>query len=174
MKSESVPPGVLSRRSLFGLFARLAAAIPVAGVFGRALPAAAESPDPAAWEQDVLSGMVYELFPHRGLAPDYYAAAAKTLLERAADKTERLRAGIAELDALCGEAGWAGSEEAARVAALKKIEQGDFFHYVHSAGIELIYRDPKVWDLIGYGGNALKRGGYLTQGFNDIDWLPKS
>ena len=174
MKNKSVPILHVSRRALFGLFARLVAVVPAAGLLGRALPVAAEAPDQAARDQDVLGGMIYELFPHQGLTPDYYASVAGTMLERAGEMTEALRTGIAELDSLCGKPGWAGAGEAARTAALKKIEQGDFFRHVHSAGIELIYRDLKVWDLIGYGGNALKRGGYLTQGFNDIKWLPKS
>jgi hypothetical protein len=28
-----------------------------------------------------------------------------------------------------------------------------------------------VWQRIGYGGNALAQGGYLTRGFDHIDWL---
>lgn len=119
--------------------------------------------------------MIHQLYPHQGLGPDYYLAAARMVNVRAAaapETAQQLQMGMGKLDSLCGTAGWAGAGESARLAALQKLEAEPFFQFVRSAAIELLYRDPRVWDLIGYGGNALKRGGYLHQGFNDINWLP--
>ena len=36
-----------------------------------------------------------------------------------------------------------------------------------------VYTSPEVWQRIGYGGSSLEFGGYLGNGFDDIDWLPE-
>ena len=36
-----------------------------------------------------------------------------------------------------------------------------------------LYNDPQVWEKLGYEGPSAEQGGYLSRGFDDIDWLPK-
>ena len=40
--------------------------------------------------------------------------------------------------------------------------------------VAAIYSRPDVWERIGYGGSSFELGGYLTNGFDDIDWLPEA
>ena len=35
-----------------------------------------------------------------------------------------------------------------------------------------LYNDSEVWDLLGWEGESFSKGGYLTRGFDDLDWLP--
>jgi len=36
-----------------------------------------------------------------------------------------------------------------------------------------LYNLPEVWEALGYEGASFDKGGYLTRGFNDLDWLPE-
>ena len=35
-----------------------------------------------------------------------------------------------------------------------------------------LYASPLAYAHFGYEGEAYSKGGYLTRGFNDLDWLP--
>jgi hypothetical protein len=39
--------------------------------------------------------------------------------------------------------------------------------------VEVLFRDPALWDIVGYGGSAVEQGGYLNNGFDTITWLPE-
>ena len=54
-----------------------------------------------------------------------------------------------------------------------KIEQ----QLAAEAGVTVIsnlYNDPAVWKKLGFEGSSAEFGGYLSRGFDDIAWLPKS
>lgn len=146
------------------------------------LPAVASSPLAAAApageaslspEQATTATLMYVAFPHPGLTSDFYAGVAKTYLDEIADKpamAEHRRG----LDLLDGSyiAPFTDLPGVIQRAMVAKYDQEPFFKALLARGAELIYRDQKVWDLVGYEGSSVEYGGYIERGFNDIDWLP--
>jgi hypothetical protein len=61
--------------------------------------------------------------------------------------------------------------ESDRVGLLYGIEQTEFFQKVRSDLKSQLYNNKAVWPLFGYQGSSWEKGGYLTRGFDDIDWL---
>jgi hypothetical protein len=55
---------------------------------------------------------------------------------------------------------------------LRSISTTAFFVQVHGQVITSLYDDREVWSLLGYEGPSYDQGGYLTRGFDDLDWLP--
>ena len=82
-----------------------------------------------------------------------------------------LREGLEQLDRLAGQ-DWRAAPTTAQIEALALIEGEPFFATVQTAVREQLYERPEVWQLIGYGGPSVGQGGYVTRGFDDIDWLP--
>jgi len=137
----------LSRRAILGTLARF-------GLLASAAPALSAATKPDA-DLLALAGLVRELVPHPLDEAVFLDAAisirgAMSVTAREVDDgLRRLRAG--------------GSGELPATDA--------FLSRMRTAAVEAIYRDPRTWDLIGYGGNALAKGGY-TGNFDNIDWLP--
>ena len=165
------------RMSRRGVLASLARFLPLAlwsGSFAQVLraaePAAGNAPASA-----LLPSVIRELFPHAGLGEDFYAGIASALWQKISADTVQSReveSGLARLATCCGSGGWETAGRDTRVAALTEMQHEAYFQILKGGALELIYRDPRVWERIGYGGNALAQGGYLTRGFDQIDWLP--
>jgi hypothetical protein len=158
-----------TRRALLRFLARAATLAPLIPFLAQPARATVKlaGPDPES-----LPALIRDLFPHRGLDDAFYrdiAVAVRARLDAAANA--RINAGLEALDRAAGNR-WSTIPAEARRAQLLSIEKEPYFQEVYGTAIELVYRDPRVWAEIGYGGNALAQGGYLTRGFNDIDWLP--
>jgi hypothetical protein len=54
---------------------------------------------------------------------------------------------------------------------LLQLQQTGAFSSFWLVAIRHIFRNPSVWDIIGYEGSSIEYGGYLERGFNDISWL---
>ena len=119
-----------------------------------------------------------DIYPHDRLGDKYYAAAVATYDAQAGKDPgvkDMVEGGIATLDALAmarhgvgyASVGW----EDDRVALLEQIEGGAFFQTVRGGLVVSIYNNPEVWPLFGYEGPSAEQGGYISRGFNDIDWL---
>ncbi len=161
------------RRNLLRCAAGFAAVLPWAGM-RTAFPQTDKPADISGHETDSLARMAELLFPHDGLSPAVYHDAVKALLKRAAGDTRfinTLKDGIDVLDAT-DDARWTRRKEKDQLFALRSIEPSEFFQMVRRSILESLYRDPRVWSIVGYEGNAIQQGGYLHRGFNDIDWLP--
>lgn len=125
-------------------------------------------------DQALLAELAYGIFPH----PRFDSALYRTVAERVAAQassspatSEAVSSGLSRVHALAG--AQAGELDAAqRTAVLRQLQGGPFFNLLRSQAVQVLYRDPGVWNLIGYGGNAIARGGYLDS-FNNIDWLPE-
>ena len=140
------------------------------------------APD-AAWalEEKVISShqmatllqMARDIYPHDRVADRYYAIAVKGY-DSAAQK-DLVGAGVARLDTLARAAGASSYValpwEEARVAVLKQIERDSFFQTVRGGLLSGLYNQPAIWPIFGYEGESFSQGGYLTRGFNDINWL---
>lgn len=138
------------------------------------LLAADWQPGPA--ELKTLAAFAYDLFPHRRVPSSLYDDIATRLQQQAAassDSRAILRDGLMQLHRLAGSPGWPALAGKQRENAIRQIQGGPFFNLVRGTAAMVLYRDQGVWDLIGYGGNAIDKGGYLHHGFNDIDWLPQ-
>ena len=119
-----------------------------------------------------------DIYPHDRLADKFYATAVKQFDDAAAkseddkllfengvlglDETAKGKHGVAYRDV-----GW----EADRVAILRNMEKSSFFQRVRGSLITGIYNNKEAWPLFGYEGESASKGGYLTRGFDDIDWL---
>ena len=104
-----------------------------------------------------------------------YTRIAAALAERAgrsADIAGQLRDGLDQLQKPAG-GDWGRLPAYKRLGDISRLQGGVFFNLVRGTAVQVLYRDPEVWQLIGYGGNAMAGGGYLYRGFDDIDWLPK-
>jgi hypothetical protein len=138
----------LSRRAVVGALGRI-------GILASAAPAVSAAGTRDDAEVRSVANLIRELVPH-AVDEAVYLDAARAIraalgvtAEQADDCLRRLRehgsGGLPASDPLIGR--------------------------VRTAAVEALYRDPRVWKLIGYGGNALAKGGYVAT-FNDIDWLP--
>ena len=158
-----------TRRSLMRFTARAALWLPLLPLFPQPLRAGENRETP---DIDTLVVLLRDLFPHHGLDDAFYRDIARAVrAEMDAAAIRRLDAGLHELDQIADN-GWSAALPDVRRAHLKALENAVFFKDVYAAALEQVYRDPRVWRVIGYGGNAFAQGGYVTRGFNDIDWLP--
>ena len=66
---------------------------------------------------------------------------------------------------------WMAAPVPAQMDALRELEGGPTFFYLRNRTIESLYRNPVVWQLVGYEGSSIEYGGYIDRGFDDIDWL---
>ena len=108
--------------------------------------------------------------PHDALEDAAYAAvvhAADADALRDAPLRTSLTEGVAALGA-----GFARASEPERVAALKRIEAGEFFQRYRARTLGVLYSTPLAQAFLGYEGEAFTKGGYLLRGFNDLRWLP--
>jgi len=112
----------------------------------------------------------------RTIAPhDKLDDAAYALVIKAVDEDATKDTGLRKLikDALAGlGTDFAKQTEDGRVAALKKIESGDFFRTMRLKTLQVLYATPMAYAYFGYEGEAFSKGGYLFRGFNDLRWLP--
>lgn len=120
-----------------------------------------------------LQQLARRLFPHDELTSAPYEEIASSLVSRASTDTklrEILRAGVAQLDE-GGQTPWLMRDEEQQLAAVQRLEGGEFFRLMRTTTIEHLYRSREVWRLLGYQGSSVEFGGYLDRGFDDIDWL---
>lgn len=114
-------------------------------------------------------------FPHDTLPERAYERTADCLLDLAV-QTNRMTLTVANgLDSLGGLP--AGDfldltiDEA--FEQLRAIERTEFFGFVRGNTVLTLYNLPEVWEALGYEGASVEKGGYLTRGFDDLDWLPE-
>ncbi|HIP76948.1 MAG TPA: twin-arginine translocation signal domain-containing protein [Kiloniellaceae bacterium] len=125
-----------------------------------------------------LVQMARDTYPHDHLADKFYAQAMigydASAGEDAALKA-MLEAGVDLLDATAQARHGGGYRDVAweedRVAILTSIEDGAFFQKIRGGLITGLYNQPEVWAKFGYEGASAEKGGYISRGFDDIDWL---
>jgi hypothetical protein len=169
----------ISRRSVLktsGAVAAAAAVAPAGVMTGAAFAAA-----PVALSSDsfaTLVKMARDIYPHDKVADSYYAAVISSADAAAKDDAAlktMLEEGVADLDrrarAAKNSAYAAIAEESDRVSILKEIETTPFFQKIRGDLIVGLYNNKELWPAFGYEGESASKGGYLSRGFNDIDWL---
>ena len=125
-----------------------------------------------------LLQMARDIYPHDSFGDELYAAAIKGHDETAAgDEVYKLMIenGIAELDSLARLQGFpsylATGWEADRTGILKSMESSQFFQTIRGGLVVGLYNQKPVWELLGYEGSSFEKGGYLSRGFDDINWI---
>lgn len=113
------------------------------------------------------------LFPHDSLGQSVYLDAVKDLdmrISGSADKAVLVGQAVEFLQGHTDNA-WQEAGAERQLAALRAGQQQAWFAYLRESTIESLYRNPVVWQLVGYQGSSIEYGGYIGRGFDDIDWL---
>lgn len=122
-----------------------------------------------------LIQMARDIYPHDQVADKYYAIAIKAQDAKAgkdAKQKDLIEKGVADLDKRAGKTGYVGlAWEEERVRLLQKIEKSPFFQAIRGDLVVSLYNQKDVWPLFGYEGESYSKGGYVSRGFDDIDWL---
>lgn len=110
-------------------------------------------------------------FPHPSFPDGPYERTADIILGQLdGDVWHRvaLETGLTSLAAT----GFADLSDEDAEQVLRGIGDTEFFAFVRSAAVPVLYDDHEVWELLGYEGSSFEKGGYLNRGFDDLDWLP--
>jgi len=118
----------------------------------------------------VLMSVARTVAPHDALEDAAYALVVKAI-DAAAAADEHIRAMVGLGVSGLGE-NFASQTEAARVAALKAAERSEFFRFARASTLANLYSSALASAHFGYEGEAFSKGGYLTRGFNELNWLP--
>lgn len=113
------------------------------------------------------------LFPHDALPDAVYLSVVRAI-ESDMQNDEQTRELVSNVVALFNQqagSDWMTMSTARQIEVLESIQDSTLFRYLHNRTLESLYRDPKVWTLVGYQGSSIEHGGYLHRGFDDIDWL---
>jgi hypothetical protein len=155
-----------SRRQVLITISQLATAATVISCTNSADKDAAAAGNSAL---ELLASVAYDILPFAELPPALYVQAAQQI---AAVHDAVVGPGLQKLrDASHGTA-WKDLAEADRVAILSSLQDSPFFAVLRTNTFQVLLRDPATFAVLGYGGSAMKFGGYLNRGFNDINWLP--
>lgn len=170
----------LTRRRLVSLASRTLTFAAVSLAFVPRLFLGADSTATAeSYSEDELSTLAtlsHDLFPHDSLPISVYRDVAGTLNDRVAgtpDVFQLIRNGIHGLNRRAVDGTWQSLKYEQRLEMLKVVEDSPFFITLTGLVEDTLYQHPKVWELVGYGGNALEKGGYLAS-LGDIDWIQES
>jgi hypothetical protein len=114
------------------------------------------------------------LYPHDKLPDAVYALLAKDLdADASADAAvaAQLRAGVQELNRMAGGKFTEASADK-KLEIVTAIEGSPFFNTVRAKCVTSIYDNDMAYAVFGYPGASFDKGGYITRGFQDLDWLP--
>jgi hypothetical protein len=118
-----------------------------------------------------LLSVARTIAPHDGLEDAAYAIVLKAI-DAAVLADEHTRATVISGLVRLGD-DFSTRAEAARIEALKAVEGSEFFRAVRSMTLGNLYSSAIAHAHFGYEGEAFSKGGYLTRGFNELDWLPE-
>ncbi|MDF1634074.1 twin-arginine translocation signal domain-containing protein [Mycoplana sp. MJR14] len=122
-----------------------------------------------------LIKLARDIYPHDQIPDRFYAIAVKGQDVKAGKDPahrELIEVGIAELDRRVGAGGYRGlGWEDDRVAILREIETTPFFQAVRGDLVVSLYNQKELWPHFGYEGESYSKGGYISRGFDDIEWL---
>ena len=169
------PKTGMTRRQLLSNAVAAGATFVVGAGFVAATDAAwaAETVALAPESMATLIQLARDIYPHDRIGDEYYVVAVKGY--DTAEAAPGIEDGIAALNAAAVAAGHASylaiGWEKDRVAVLREIETTPFFQQIRGGLVTGLYNQKAVWPLFGYEGESFSQGGYLTRGFDDINWL---
>ena len=126
-------------------------------------------------DKEVLSDVIYQLFPHARLSKDVYQQVTDQVINKITQSGELTVMMKNAMEILAGNTykTWSALPDREKVGLLENIQHTPFFQFVLNETLSGVYRHPLTWELLGFEGSSLEFGGYINRGFNDIDWLPE-
>ena len=128
----------------------------------------------SAAQGQTLMAMGRVLYPHQTLPDAVYALLAKDLDAKAAGDAgaaKLMQEGVAWLDKSAG--GSFGKASARQQEDIVRGMEGTaFFGAVRGQCITSLYDNDMAYAVLGYPGSSWEKGGYITRGFQDLQWLP--
>ncbi|MDA3922895.1 MAG: hypothetical protein PF501_19785 [Salinisphaera sp.] len=122
-----------------------------------------------------LARALRAVFPHDNVPDGPYERSAEAILSSVSaspHQTAVIVEGLRGLDGLTG--GDLTAVTADELSAvLLQIERTEFFQIMLTNTVVTLYSDQEVWDALGYEGFSSDKGGYVSRGFDDLDWLPE-
>lgn len=115
------------------------------------------------------------LYPHDKLPDAVYALLAKDLDTDARGDSAiaaQLREGVKELHRAAG-GKFTDASADKKLAIVTAIEGSPFFNTVRAKCVTSIYDNDMAYAVFGYPGASWDKGGYITRGFQDLNWLPE-
>ena len=138
---------------------------------------------PSAWALELTSldphqggtllKVARHVFPHGTLDDVYYAGVVQSLDGKAAasaDVAAALADGVKALDSATS-VPWIDLSDGYQLDILEGPGQS-LLHTVKGDAVVSLYNNPLVWRHFGYEGASAQHGGYITRGFDDLNWLP--
>jgi hypothetical protein len=129
----------------------------------------------------ILVRTARDIFPHDHVADRFYVAAVAPYDTKAGEDAALkalLELGALRLDAdALGKHGSGYLElanEEDRAAILRANQHTLFFKKLRGDLVVSLYNQKELWPKFGYEGSSAEHGGYLTRGFDDINWLPRA
>ena len=164
-----------------------ATAVPAAAAVATGMTIGAD----AAWAQSArtlkpatmatLAKLARDIYPHDRLADAYYIKAVAGydgMAGKDAKLAKMIEDGVAALDAAAkakhGSSYIAVAWERDRVAILTAQIDAPLAKKLRGDMMVTLYNNPDVWPKFGYEGSSADKGGYISRGFDDINWLPKA
>ena len=126
-----------------------------------------------AHQGKTLLKVARHVFPHDTLDDVYYAGVVQSLDGKAAanaDVAAALADGVKTLDSATA-VPWVELSDGYRLDILEGAGQA-LLHTVKGDAVVSLYNNPLVWRHFGYEGPSAQHGGYITRGFDDLNWLP--
>lgn len=162
---------LVTRRQTLKLIAQIAAGLSLTacGVDSNDEASLASESAQGNTDVEILASIAYELFPFQALSPVLYVNVAERVLGLG---DPIVTEGLEVIRSIAGEQSWLSLQDEQRVEILSSIDESRFFTLMRATSIAVLYQDQETLDLVGYGGSAIEKGGYLNRGFNDITWLP--
>lgn len=123
--------------------------------------------DPAA-VAGTLSILARDLFPHDAVDEQKYRQLAEQWVNQNPDV-----AGSLAVSLETGDSGYAELDEPRRLAAIEKNFANPGLQAFRFSVLVGLYGDLRITEAFGYQGPSIGQGGYLTRGFDDLNWLPE-
>jgi hypothetical protein len=125
-------------------------------------------------EGTTILKMARTLFPHKKLSDAVYALVVKDLdADAAADpkNNQLMKSGVVALNRAAG-GDFANAPYEKQLEILKGMEGNPFFNAVRGKCVTSLYDNDMSYVAFGYPGASWDKGGYITRGFQDLQWLP--
>lgn len=174
MKENETTP-TLTRRQLLASSAALGTLFVIGSTFV-ASPTASWALSVTHLKPETMATLIQlarDIYPHDKIGDEYYAIAVKGY--DTAEAKEKVEAGVAILNGIAVakghksylDVGW----ERDRVDILRSIEDSPFFQTLRGGLVTGLYNQKAIWPTFGYEGESYSKGGYINNGFDDINWI---
>ena len=166
-----------TRRQLLGTTAAVAL---LAGVMTTGVGRKAFAADFSNDQKLMLLRVARDIYPHDPSLIDdkYYQATVDAIVGEAgkdAKVADMVTKGLADLDARANAAhksGYMGVKEyEKREGILRSVQFTDFFQKVRGGLLFGLYNNKELYPKFGYDGSSWEKGGFISAGFDKIDWL---